>query len=351
MIVSDTLTEKYRLPLKRPWRTSKSVITERRGWLLRVKTEHGATGFGDCAPLPLGERKQHETNHQHLNRLTSGLSGLTPQQGIGMLGYPDFGTAARCAVETALLDLISQAAGTPLHHWLSDRATDRVRVNAAIGALDEGAGTRITNGLKSGFEVFKLKVGTDSVTRELELLRTISANLPATARLRLDANRAWRPDDARRFIEGLVSLPIESLEEPLGHPEPDLLRILQAVAPFDIALDESIGQLDTEQILDTRAVNRLILKPSARGGLLPSLELADRAAAAGLCCVVTSSLESAAGVWADAALASALGKSDLAHGLATANHLARDLGNPPELQGGWLMLDNRPGLGFVPYPA
>jgi L-alanine-DL-glutamate epimerase-like enolase superfamily enzyme len=80
--------------------------------------------------------------------------------------------------------------------------------------------------------------------------------------------------------------------------------------------------------------------------LLPALSLARRAAAAGMQCVVTSSIDSACGVLAAAHLAAAL-DNGLAHGLATSSWLTADTGTPPTITNGRLALPDTPGLGFV----
>jgi L-alanine-DL-glutamate epimerase-like enolase superfamily enzyme len=66
--------------------------------------------------------------------------------------------------------------------------------------------------------------------------------------------------------------------------------------------------------------------------------------------VVTSVVESAAGLWPTAQLAAATG-SRIPHGLATADWLAADLGGAPRPIGGRLWLPARPGSGFKPHPA
>ena len=90
-----------------------------------------------------------------------------------------------------------------------------------------------------------------------------------------------------------------------------------------------------------------MIKPTRCGGLLPAFLLAQRALAAGLDCVVTSSVESACGVTAAAHLAAAIG-NQLAHGLATSQWLAADTGAPPLIVDGRLLLPLATGLGFKP---
>ncbi len=95
-------------------------------------------------------------------------------------------------------------------------------------------------------------------------------------------------------------------------------------------------------------MRRLVLKPAALGGLRRTLALARRLQAGGIEVVITSLIESAAGLWPTAQLAAAIG-SPIPQGLATADWLREDLGPPPRVQAGHLDLPDSPGSGFVRY--
>ena len=137
-------------------------------------------------------------------------------------------------------------------------------------------------------------------------------------------------------------------EEPLAEPEDGALAHLQAQTPFDLALDESLAR-HPAIAPSSLPVRRLVLKPAALGGLRRTLRLAGQARAAGREVVVTSLVSSAAGLWVEAQLAAATGSS-LAHGLATADWLATDVGAPPPVENGMLLLPETPGSGCVATP-
>lgn len=349
MQIRSSLAIPYRLPLRSPWRSSQGQLRQRRGWLVAVKAESGRLGYGDCAPLPETGTESQAQSEAWLSRRLPGLSGASPTDALALLAPTTSCPAARCGLETALLDLISQANHQPLSRWLHPFAGNRVRVNAAIGPAGPQIRLHATNALDHGFRTLKIKVGTEPLEKEVKRLETLAGQLPGETRLRLDANRAWSRDQAYRFIEGVAALPIESLEEPLRNPDCSTLASLQRRAPFDIALDESLSGLDLVQVMAARAVRRVVLKPTARGGLLPALKIAGQARAAGITSVVTSCLESAAGIWAATQLAAVIDPdSDQEHGLATSDWLLQDLGAPPLLKRGLIELSGQPGLGFQP---
>jgi O-succinylbenzoate synthase len=303
----------YCLPLRRPWQTSRGTLNERRGRLRRLTTDDGRTGWGDCAPLP--------------------------EFGI------DEAAACDLAEECALLDLAAQRARVPLGCWLSGVPPARsVAVNAVLGAISTVTPEAMRDSLMAGFRVLKIKVGAGPLADEIDQLRQICATLPAGVGLRLDANGAWDEVDTRRFLAVCLPLPIEGIEEPLRGPDAATLGRLQAAVPFPLAIDESLHLIDRE-FWQAPPVRRLVIKPARVGGLLAGIELGVRARAAGVECIVTSSLESACGLTACAHLATAIAP-DSCHGLATAGWLASDTGDVPAIVGGRMLLPQIPGLGF-----
>ncbi len=340
----------YRLPLRRCWRSSHGGFSERRGWLVSVESG-GTRGYGDCAPLPAAGTETTEAAADTLLAWRHRMVGRTLEAALSALDQSSPATpAARFALESALLDLASRQARQPLRRLLDANATDTLPVNIMLGALEGLSTPEIEMACSEGFSVLKLKVGAGDPAAEIECLTALSESLPPGVSLRLDANGAWSPAEATRFIEALYGLPIESIEEPLRQPLPADLTRLQMLAPFPLALDESLYRTGTGIDPASVPVRRLVLKPAVVGGLRRTLALASRAQAAGVEVVITSLVESAAGLWPTAQLAAAIA-SPIPHGLATGRWLAEDLGTAPKAQNGRLALGERPGSGFNPANA
>lgn len=348
-VVIERLTATpYRLPLRGEWRTARGRLAGRAGWLVAAAAA-GVTGWGECAPWPAAGTEAREEAARWLERAGVELAGRPLADALAHLDRSACTPAARCGLETALVDLAARLAGLPLAAWLAPRARARVPVNAFLGRLVPGVEVAARRAAATGFRVFKVKVGTADPGAELRALERLSAGLPPGVRLRLDANGAWPPSVARRFLRALAGLPVESLEEPLADPDVAGLARLRAVSPVPIALDESLARLGEDPVLRHHPVDRLVLKPMARGGLRRALDLARRAEAAGLACVVTTTVDTAVGTLAAAHLAAALpGAARVAHGLATSGWLVRDLAAVPRARGGELRLPGGPGTGAAP---
>ncbi len=327
----------YRLPLRRPWVAASVTLTERRGWLIEATGEDGTTGWGDCAPLP-------STGAAGCERAFAALSRLAGT-GAALPGDPP---EVRWALETAQFDLEARQHGVPLARLLGAGELT-VPVNAALGPLDAACAGRAAEAAAQGYRYGKIKVGIDSVDRELARLRDLAERLDGRLRLRLDANRAWIAADARRFLTAVADLPIDGVEEPLAAPTCAALAALQADLPFALAADESLPVLGIDALLAANAVRRLVIKPARIGGIAATLALAETARRAGVDVVLTSVVDSAVGVAAAAHLAARLGGP--AHGLATGSWLAADVAPAPPIVAGRLRLPDAPGLGVIPDPA
>lgn len=337
----------YRLRLHETWSSAKAHRTLRQGWLIRLRCGRHC-GYGDCAPLP---EMGTETPEEAEPRLRAGLRsfvGLDPSAALSRLDRFQHTPATRCALETALIDLLARRADLPLAEWLNHGTRSQVAVNAALGGIDKALESCARKAVEEGITVLKIKLGLRSLREELQALQALADMLPQELMLRLDANGAWDEPTARRALTGLRELPVETLEEPLAVPRPEALQRLQSLAPWPLALDESLRAWPLQDLLENPPVKRLVLKPMILGGLLPSLQLARRARRAGLECVVTTTVDSAAGVWAALHLAAAL-DNDLAHGLNTAVWLTEDVGLAPAVQNAHMTINETPGLGFAPF--
>lgn len=325
----------YRLPLVRPWVSSHGRLSERRGLLVRVSTRDGRVGWGDCAPL---EEIGSESYVKAVRYLPAALADLVGREVDPETLDPAAPPASRCALDTALLDLVAQAQGAPLYRCLGGEGDGTASVNANVGGLDAGVRVRVAEALARGFRLLKFKLGLRTWTEELLALRTLLGHFGSALTLRLDANQAWSLPVARKVVERLNDYPVESLEEPLRQFDPDALAQLQSVANFPLALDESVGVLADRE----SPVRRLVLKPVALGGLSACLRIVRKTDAQ---CVITSSIDSAVGVRAAAHLACAL-DNGLAHGLDTGCWLRSDLADPVPITGGRLrLLPDAAGLG------
>ncbi|MEW8074270.1 MAG: o-succinylbenzoate synthase, partial [Candidatus Sedimenticola endophacoides] len=103
MRIITAFLQPYALPLRQPWRTARGRLTLRRGWLLGLESETGLLGWGDCAPLAGTGTEAPTEARRALAALLPRLHGLDIDPALRRLAA--LPPAARCAAQTALLDL------------------------------------------------------------------------------------------------------------------------------------------------------------------------------------------------------------------------------------------------------
>jgi len=341
-------TDAYSLPLTQQWRSSQGSFQARKGWLVMLTDEAGITGYGDCCPMPEAGTETHTQSGDCLHGLAQQPRDKLQKE---LEQYHASHPATCCGISTALLDMQARQQQLPLGQLLNKKASREISLNAAAGTLMNINHAGLQQMQQLGFQIIKLKVGITDPADELAQLYHLSKQLNQSTMLRLDANRAWDPQQAAYFIDGIQGLPVESLEEPLRVPMLAELEKLQSSTSIPLAMDESISGIGAKVLIRSGAVRRLVLKPMALGGLQSAMNIAQQAQQVGMDCVVTSVLESAAGIWAASQLAAAIDPMfpGLAHGLATSHWLSQNTGRPPTIIDAKITLPITAGSGFQPY--
>jgi O-succinylbenzoate synthase len=166
-----------------------------------------------------------------------------------------------------------------------------------------------------GFSTFKLKVGKGD---DVAQVRAVREALGTAAKLRIDANGAWSPEEARRRLAELAELDIELVEQPVAAMEEAARLSWETGVP--LAGDEDIEtRADAERALLAGAYRLASIKVSKVGGI-PEGE-----AIAGLLhSYVSSALDGPVGIAAGVRLAQSIHWEGarpwaprFAHGLAT----------------------------------
>jgi L-alanine-DL-glutamate epimerase-like enolase superfamily enzyme len=301
------------------------------------------TGLGEGCPRP----------YQTCETLSSALQVLQPVETLHVQGLDDllklapmrqeWGHAAFCAVETALLDLLSKEAGVSVETFLDRPAQRRFRYTTVVGM--KPAVSLLDRLAPMGVEVLKVKVGLD-LAADQDLLAAVRARLPH-ARIHLDANNAFG-HDADAAIAHLGKLDnFWAVEEPLLPGDPEASARVGRALRAPIILDEGVLSLD-----DLHAHARvggdwiLNLKVSRVGGVLRALQLADAAQAVGMGLIVgAQAAETSVLTRAGQLVASAIGPKLLALEGGLGLHLLTQDPAAPSLRygyGGWLNLDDFP---------
>jgi o-succinylbenzoate synthase len=147
---------------------------------------------------------------------------------------------------------------------------------AALLPAGEAACAAADRALEAGYVAFKWKVGVLDDADEWVVLDDLLARLPGHAKLRLDANGAWTPRRAAKWLARCAERPIEFVEQPCFAEAPqgadrqrradDALLGLAADFPTPIALDESVAGLPSLRAWLERGWRGIVVvKPALAG--------------------------------------------------------------------------------------
>ncbi len=223
-------------------------------------------------------------------------------------------TAARAAIELALLDLAGRVFQRPLSEaagWLGlpgfgpPGCLRQVRYSGiVVGRTERRLKTLLRLQRLYGLRDFKLKVAVPGWERRLAwAAATLGKSLTrGKVTLRVDANGGWSLDQARAAAPTLERFGVCAIEQPLADTADADLPMLAQHTKCDLAVDESLLTLDDgRRLIRAGGVRVFNIRIAKNGGLLPALRLARVALAAGLdvqlgCMVGETSILSAAGV-------------------------------------------------------
>lgn len=244
--------------------------------------------------------------------------------------------AARCALDSALLDLVGKATDQPAYRLLG-LTRDIPPTDFTLG-LDEPSVVAERARRAGAFPALKIKVGGPADLATLRAVREVY-DKP----IRVDANTGWTPDVAVELLPELVALGVELIEQPFPAGRVDWLAELQGRSPLPIVADEScVVDEDLDALVGVVAgVN---VKLAKCGGPGPAARMLARARGLGFRTFLGCMEETSVVIAASAAVASLADWVDLDGSLL----LADDPFEGPELgpDHAWMLTD-APGLGVA----
>ncbi|MFL5732101.1 MAG: mandelate racemase/muconate lactonizing enzyme family protein [Chloroflexia bacterium] len=379
MQITDVTTIKLRFPMDVPMADAIHYMPERPALLVQVHTDDGYVGLGEAAAyggfldsteaLITGELKRTILGQDpfRVEKLWQMMAIRAQQRGRrGML------MMAISGVDIALWDIIGQATRTPLYRLLGGyRDTLPVYASAGFyaGGKDAKALAEEVGGYaERGFGCVKIKVGrqpdallnplaempasdyaTVSFEEDVARVRAARQALGPRVRLAIDANNAWTPSLALKFMREVEDLDIFWLEEPVFTEDLDGSALLahQLVTPI-AGYETETGLPGFRELITRHAVD--IVQPDViwTGGITECRRIAALAQAYSLP-VIPHVFSSAVSTIANMHFIASIPNGSWLEWDQNPNALRSELFNEP-LQpgpGGHVHLPDRPGLGVT----
>lgn len=231
---------RYKRPYAQPIQLKQGRFSDREGLILRLE-QKDSIYLGEVAPFPGLQVETLSDCIQQLKQLQRGenIQHLFPSVawGLHQLQRP--------------LTSLTEHGHPPVN---------TLPVNTLISGLATQAFyKRVSERYAQGYRCFKIKVGLQTLSLEIERLRQISSHYPDIT-LRLDANRSWGFREFKHVIEALDLRQVEYFEEPFR----DIAEYAKLKSEHwsYIALDESLTSRDKDFLLQASA---FVIKPMVLG--------------------------------------------------------------------------------------
>lgn len=323
--------------------TSRGVLSEKQTYYLVLKDEqNNILGIGEAGPLP---KLSIDDTPNFLAEITSLLSGIKLPKELTLNNVfeyvstviPNKYPALKFALECVLLDYLN---GSKRIFFDSEftKGNQSLLINGLVWMGDEAFMLKqITTKLNEGFKCLKLKIGAINFDQECAILKSIRDNYSSTdLELRVDANGAFKNEEALEKLTVLSTFNIHSIEQPIKAGQLSEMKKLCAQTPLPIALDEELiggfSITEKKRIINEILPQYIILKPTLLGGFSETNEWISIANELNIGWWITSALESNVGLSAISQYVSQF-ETSMPQGLGTGQLYVNNLTSPLSLSG------------------
>lgn len=282
-------------------RTSRGLMRDKMSWFIKLwNTDHpDIVGYGECGPLPGLSPEAGPEFQSHLEKIITGIDGHNLQwEDLARMVPPGF-PSILFGIETAWLDL--RNGGMRLIYDNEFVSGAPLPINGLIwmGDLDFMM-NQINQKIAMGFRCIKLKVGGLDFDRECDVLEYIRKRYYRdNIEIRLDANGAFKLDEALFKLTELSRFNVHSIEQPIKPGLPEMEELCRK-SPVKVAFDEELIGIDgyERKVSLLQGLNPafIVLKPTLHGGLSGTDEWIRVAERNGIGWWITSALESNIGL-------------------------------------------------------
>jgi o-succinylbenzoate synthase len=270
---------RYRLPMDSGVILRQEKLLEREGFIVELN-DGGKVGRGEVTPLiTFNLESTQEAGIQAQEQLALWCQGKEPDYNVL---YPSvaFGLSAAIMELNDELPQEGNFFAAPLGSGDPDDLIDKLQA-------------------MPGQKVAKIKVGLYEAIRDGLIVNLLLESIPDLS-LRLDANRAWTPEEAQKFaskISRSYRQRIAYIEEPCQSPIDSIAFAINT--GIAVAWDETLqaSLRDPNFMLeDLTGVKTIIIKPTMIGSVQRCQYLIEKAKRLGIKPVLSSSLESSFGL-------------------------------------------------------
>jgi L-Ala-D/L-Glu epimerase len=304
------------VPITDPFVVATGARTVAENVFLRVTLANGVQGYGEAAPFPEVGGETRESCLMVLRQLCKAVLGrsVADYRQIGLelseqaLTHP----AARCALETAVIDAYCRASNIPMWRLWGGADVRARETDITIPITDLDKTVALARGwFAQGFRLFKMKVGKD-VERDIRRLEAVHRALPGVSFIG-DGNQGFSHQDCLTFAQGVKACggTMVLLEQPVVREDLDSMAAIRRETGIPVAADESVRSLaDAQEVVARGAADYINIK-IMKTGVAEAVEIASFTKSSGLKLMIGGMVETRIAMGCSFSLVLGLGGFDV----------------------------------------
>jgi len=294
---------KLSIPLIEPFTTSLGTDYSADNVLVKISTDQGITGFGECSPyMPINGESQDTCFivGQYFAKALKVKNALDIEGCIQLMDSIIYANSSiKSAFDIALYDIAAQHAGVPLYKFIGGENNKTIITDytVSVGDIDK----MVQEALRiqaQGYPAIKVKLGKGG-KQDVERIKAIRAAVGKEIPIRIDANQGWKVKEAIETLNALAEFDIQHCEEPIARWKFMQLRKVKKKSPIPIMADECCSDdHDAARLIELKACDYFNIKLGKSGGIFKALKMVRMAEEAGIHLQVGAMLESRLGMTA-----------------------------------------------------
>lgn len=258
---------------------------------VKIITDSGICGYGEGTPFAPVTGETGSTVIHAIQMFIPALIGMDPGDlatiHAKMNSILRYNTAAKCAIDLALYDIMGKAKELPLYKLLGG-TDNRLVTDVTLGmGTPEHMADKAADWVSQGYRILKVKAGLDK-DHDAAALTMIRERVGPNVKIRVDLNQSSGVQGTLDRLPLFKRLKIEAVEQPCPYWDLDgMSELKQKMEGITLIADESLSdEHDIVRIAKHRAADIVNIKLMKCGGLFPAQRANAIAAAEGIQCMV-----------------------------------------------------------------
>lgn len=292
MKITKISAEVKKIALKTPFKTALRETSNVEFVRVYVEDENGHIGIGEASATKAITGEDIETILGSIGSVKELFLHLTCSEALDKLHtISEIGSSAKASLDIAFVHLLAQEQKKALYEYFAakDLTFLKTDVTVSLNSAEEML-CDSKKAYSNKMEMLKVKVGSD-VLHAIDIVRKIAKELPSVEIL-VDANQAWNLEKATLFINNMLDLKIELIEQPVIASDLESLKKITELSHIPILADEAVFTLeDAKKVLESKSADMINIKFMKCGGVTKAIEILEYARQSGVKCMLGSMLE------------------------------------------------------------